>query len=185
MLVPLLVVSVLGTLAVARSDRMLDRRADLAAADAIDGARLFTRGRRAGTPQPDTMQEASSPPAMQLVVVAQRRDCDGNLSFAAFFNRARLRDRVAVRRLLIEGAAADTLGLRSRLPTILQKVPMALLHDRERDALQAMGHHATPVFLLLDAEHRVLAAVPVDPDPVHRTAFLRALIHLSTRDPRS
>ena len=122
---------------------------------------------------------------MHLVVVAQRRDCDGNLSFAAFFNRARLRDRVVVRQLLIEGTSADTLGLRARLPGILQDVPLALLHAREREALQAMGHHATPVFLLMDAERRLLAAIPVDPDPVHRTAFLRAITHLATHDPKS
>jgi hypothetical protein len=175
--VPLLPATLLCTFAVA----FLDRRADHTAGT----ARLFTREGRIAASQPDATADGVGPPAMQLVVVAQRRDCDGNLSFAAFFHRARLRDRVVVRQLLIEGTSADTLGLRARLPAILQRVPLALLNARERDALQSLGHHATPVFLLLDAEHRVLAAVPVDPDPVHRTAFLRALTHLATRDPRS
>jgi hypothetical protein len=122
---------------------------------------------------------------MQVVVVAQRRDCDGNLSFAASFNRAQIRHAVVVRQLLIEGLPHDTLGLRARLPDVLRAVPMALLQRREREALRAIGHQATPVFLLLDSGSRVIAAVPVDPDPVHRTAFLRAIAHLVNYDPKS
>ena len=122
---------------------------------------------------------------MQVVVVAQRRDCEGNLSFASYFNRTRIRHGVVVRRLLIEGTAADTLGLRARLPVVLRDVGMALLARRERETLLIMGHVATPVFLLLDSDNRIIAAVPVDPDPVHRTAFLRALTHLVNYDPKS
>ncbi|MES2524342.1 MAG: hypothetical protein V4617_16710 [Gemmatimonadota bacterium] len=120
---------------------------------------------------------------MQLVVVAQRRDCDGNLSFASTFSHPRLGGRVRVRQLLIEGGAADTLGLRTRLPRALLDVPMALLQSREREILLALGHRATPVFLLLDGEHRLLAVIPVDPDPVHRTAFVRAVAHIVNFDP--
>jgi hypothetical protein len=122
---------------------------------------------------------------MQLVVVAQRRDCEGNLSFAALFSRARLRGHVVVGGLLIEGTGADTIGIRGRLPSVLRGAGLALLREPERRALRAMGHHATPVFLLLDGERRLLAAIPVDPDPVHRTAFLRAITHLATHDPGS
>lgn len=120
---------------------------------------------------------------MQLVVVAQRRDCNGNLSFASTFTNRRLRGRVVPRQLLIEGLASDTLGLRARLPRGLKDVPLALLSSRERETLLALGHRATPLFLLLDAESRLLAAIPIDPDPVHRTAFIRAVAHIVNFDP--
>lgn len=126
-----------------------------------------------------------SAPPMTLVVVAQRRDCEGNLSFASYFGRARVRRGVVVRTLLIEGRAPDTLGLRARLPPVLRGVRMALLEPREREALRAMGHGATPVFLLFDSENRIVAAIPVDADPVHRTAFQRAIAHLVNYDPTS
>ena len=120
---------------------------------------------------------------MQLVVVAQPRDCEGNLAFAGTFAHARLGGRLHVRGLLIEGTAADTLGLRARLPRALLNVPMALLQTRERETLLALGHRATPIFLLLDGESRLLAVIPVDPDPVHRTAFVRAVAHIVNFDP--
>jgi hypothetical protein len=122
---------------------------------------------------------------MQLVVVAQRRDCDGNLAFAGAFAHPRLHQQVVVRQLLIEGRARDTVGLRQRLPRLLQRVPMALLDERERSALQAFGHRATPLFLLLDSESRLLATIPIHPDPVRRTAFMRAVAHLVNVDPHS
>lgn len=168
----------LGVLILARAEQRAGR--------ATDEGEPFTRARAAAMPIADALPSGSDTArTMRLVVVAQRHDCEGNLAFAAFFNRARLRERVGVRQLLIEGAPDDTIGLRARLPLLLQRVPLALLRETERSALRAMGHHATPVFLLFDAERRLLAAIPVDPDPVHRTAFLRAITHLAIYDPRS
>ena len=161
----LLMTALLIMVLVARQDRN---------AGAVAAVVPFTR---AGPPVADSGR-------MQVVVVAQRRDCEGNLSFASYFTRSRLRGQVVVRQLLVEGSAADTIGLRPRLPTALRGVRMSLLESRERETLRAMGHLATPVFLLLDAESRLVAAIPVDPDPVHRIAFLRSITHLVTRDPK-
>jgi hypothetical protein len=174
---PLLACALVAVIAVSGADRAGRREAN--------DAMLFTRSATPERVHGEGAPALAAPRPMQIVIVAQRGDCSGNLSFAAFLTRTRLRPHVVVGHVLIEGSAADTLGLRPTLPRALQRVPLALLRPRERDALRALGHEATPVFLLLDPQRRLLAAIPADPDPVHRTAALRAIAHLAMHDPQS
>ena len=136
-------------------------------------ARLF--------PGADTGMTAST--AMRAVVVAQLQDCNGNLGVAAMLSRAAISPRVPLRAVVIEGSAADTADLRGKLPRSLKRAAIHLLQQNERDALNALGHHATPLLLLFDSRSRLRLVAPVSADPVEVVAIRRAVTHLASNDP--
>ncbi len=129
------------------------------------------------------MPVADSAYGMRAIIVAQRRDCDGNLGIAGVLSRTAIARAVPLRAVLIEGMASDTIQLRSRLPKGLRSATMSLLQHDERRALQAMGHYATPLLLLFDERGRLRLSAPVSSDPVHVVAIRRAIAHLATNDP--
>ena len=79
--------------------------------------------------------------------------------------------------------AADTAYLRAKLPRSLKRAAIHLLQQKERDALNAMGHHATPLLLRFDSRARLRLVAPVSPDPVEVVAIRRAVTHLASSDP--
>lgn len=121
--------------------------------------------------------------AMRAVIVAQRHDCDGNLGVASILTRPPIARAVTERAVLIEGSASDTTQLRSRLPRSLQHAAIRLLQRNEREALAALGHHATPILLLFDERNRLRLSAPVSSDPVEVVATRRAIMHLVSNDP--
>lgn len=154
------------------ADRNANRGADRRAMG-VPFARLF--------PGADTGLTAST--AMRAVVVAQLQDCNGNLGVAAMLSRAAIAPKVPLRAVVIEGSAADTADLRAKLPRSLKRAGIHLLQRNERDALNAMGHHATPLLLLFDSRARLRLVAPVSPDPVEVVAIRRAVTHLASNDP--
>lgn len=125
----------------------------------------------------------SSVASMHAVVVAQLQDCNGNLSIASMLSRAAISRAVPFRAVLIEGTPADTTYLRAKLPKSLKRAAIHLLQGSERDALNAMGHYATPLLLLFDSRSRLRIVAPVSSDPVEVVAIRRAITHLATNDP--
>ncbi len=119
----------------------------------------------------------------RAVVVAQRQDCDGNLSIASVLSRRAIAGAVPFRAVLIEGEANDTAAIRDRLPRALRNATVGVLQEDQRRALHAMGHHATPLLLLFDDRGRLRLSAPVSADPVHVTAIRRAIEHLVTNNP--
>lgn len=120
---------------------------------------------------------------LHAVIVAQRRDCSGNLGMVDLLDRPRLAPHVASRTLLLAGPPGDTLGLRPLLPPALAQADIALLHPNELAFLRHAGHTATPLLLLFDRQHRLQLAAPVPDDPAAWVATQRAITHLLTNSP--
>lgn len=119
----------------------------------------------------------------RAVFVAQRADCNGNLSLANVVATGPTRKNTAPPELIVQGGARDTIGLRLELPFALRRSPLRLLRPEEQQWLHDIGHHATPVLLLFDHESRLRIASHVDANPVARVALGRAITHLVTDDP--
>jgi hypothetical protein len=121
---------------------------------------------------------------MHAVIVAQRRDCNGNLSLASVLGRRDIAAAIPYRTVLVDGTASDTTELRARLPRALAGASIHLLHPDERRLLRTIGHVATPVLLLFDAQSRLQLSATVSPDPVQVVALRRAIWHLAVNDPQ-
>ncbi|WP_353266632.1 hypothetical protein [Gemmatimonas sp.] len=119
----------------------------------------------------------------RAVFVAQRADCNGNLSLANVVATGPARKNTAPPELIIQGNPRDTIGLRLELPFALRNSPLRLLRPEEQAWLHDIGHHATPVLLLFDHESRLRISSHVDANPVARVALGRAITHLVTDDP--
>jgi hypothetical protein len=128
-------------------------------------------------------QAAPDDVRFRAVFVAQRADCNGNLSLANLVATGSARKNTAPPELIIQGSSRDTMGLRLELPFALRNSPLRLLRREEQTWLHDIGHHATPVLLLFDHESRLRIASHVDADPVARVALGRAITHLVTDDP--
>jgi hypothetical protein len=126
---------------------------------------------------------AANDSQVRAIFVAQRADCNGNLSLANMVATGPVRHHTAPVELIIQGGARDTVGLRLELPFGLRNSPLRLLRAEEQTWLHDIGHHATPVLLLFDHEARLRMASHVDADPVARVALRRAITHLVTDDP--
>ncbi len=146
-------------------------------------ARFTTVRRGAGATLLDAVQPADSTRAFTAVIVAQAKDCDGNLGVFALFERPSISSHVPHRVLLVEGLAADTVGLRDRLPRSLQHATLAVLSSAQRGTMVALGHRSTPTLMLFDGEHRLRYAGASPPGPVERTVQLAAIARLVTNNP--
>jgi hypothetical protein len=158
----------------------------------ISAARRLQQPTRAEAPfaellaQPRTPANATgslAPNRMLAVIVAQKRDCNGNLGFASILDRADLSTSIPDRVVLVDGTPQDTAQLRARLPRALARARIAMLQRPQRQALLAFGHRATPVLLLFDAEARLRLSATVSPDPVQVVSLRRAIKHLASNDP--
>lgn len=127
--------------------------------------------------------DSATPTSARAVVVVQLQDCNGNLGIASMLSRAEISSAVPLRAVLVEGTASDTGYVRAKLPKSLRRAAIHLLQQNERDALNAMGHHATPLLMLFDARSRLRIAAPVSADPVEVVAIRRAIAHLANNDP--
>ncbi len=127
--------------------------------------------------------DSLAPHRMLAVIVAQQRDCNGNLGFASILDRADIAAAVPDRVVLVDGTAQDTTQLRARLPHALAQARIALLQHSQRQALLAFGHRATPVLLLFDGQARLRLSATVSPDPVEVVSLRRAIKHLAANDP--
>jgi hypothetical protein len=136
-------------------------------------------------PQPTAAMAADSvvPNRMLAVIIAQKRDCNGNLGFASILDRADIASAVPDRVVLVDGTPQDTTSLRTRLPRALAHAKIAMLQRNQRQALLAFGHRATPVLLLFDAQARLRLSATVSPDPVEVVSLRRAIKHLAANDP--
>lgn len=121
--------------------------------------------------------------AMRAVFVASRSDCTGNFSLANLVAPRGVHEITGAPELVLQGASADSIGLREILPFALRASAIRFLSEDEKRFLHGIGHHATPVLLLYDRENRLRLASQVDPDPVARVALGRAIRHLTTLDP--
>lgn len=128
-------------------------------------------------------QRTAADTTMRAVVVASPQDCRGNLSLAAVFARPAVRQAVGTPLLLINGTAADTLGLRPLLHRALARSDIHLLSAAQRRVLLMIGQRETPSLLLFDSAGRLRMATHVEANPVARVAFMRALVHVSSVSP--
>lgn len=117
------------------------------------------------------------------VIIAQAKDCDGNLGVFGLFERPSISAHVPHRVLLVEGQAQDTVGLRDRLPRSLQQATLSVLSPSQRATMVALGHRSTPTLMLFDVEHRLRYAGASPPGPVERTVQLAAIARLVTNNP--
>jgi len=149
-------------------------------------------GRTAESPFAEFLREGTAaksqgdsvvPSRMLAVIVAQKRDCNGNLGFAAMLDRADISAAIPNRVVLVDGSPQDTAQLRGRLPRALAHATIAMLQRNQRQALLAFGHRATPVLLLFDAQARLRLSATVTPDPVEAVSLRRAIKHLAANDP--
>jgi hypothetical protein len=136
--------------------------------------------RSAGSALLDATQPAKG---FTAVIVAQSKDCDGNLGVFGLFERPSISSHVPHRVLLVEGQAQDTLGLRDRLPRSLQQATLSVMSSTQRATMVALGHRSTPTLLLFDAEYRLRYAGASPPGPVERTVELSAIARLVTNNP--
>jgi hypothetical protein len=120
---------------------------------------------------------------MLAVIVAQKKDCNGNLGFASLLARTDISASIPHRVVLVDGTPDDTAQLRARLPRALTTATIAMLQRNQRHALLAIGHRATPVLLLFDAHARLRLSATVSPDPVEVVSLRRAIKHLAANDP--
>ncbi len=143
----------------------------------------FAIAQRAPILPSDSDRAAPTDVRFRAVFVAQRADCNGNLSLANVVATGPARKNTAPPELIIQGSPRDTVGLRLELPFALRNSPLRLLRPEEQAWLHDIGHHATPVLLLFDHESRLRVASHVDANPVARVALGRAITHLVTDDP--
>ncbi len=127
-----------------------------------------------GTAGTDSVQQFAA------VVVIQPADCDGNLGFFAVFERPSLAPHIRTHRVLIQGTSTDTLTLRPRLPRALRQARIELLREPQRALLHAIGHRATPLLLLFDAERRLRYASVVPMTAAERAVQLATITPLIT-----
>lgn len=131
-----------------------------------------------------TLLDAAHPSkGFTAVIVAQAKDCDGNLGVFGLFDRPSISSHVPHRVLLFEGVAQDTVGLRDRLPSSLHDATLSVLSAAQRATMVALGHRSTPTLMLFDAEHRLRYAGASPPGPVERTVQLAAIARLVTNNP--
>lgn len=125
----------------------------------------------------------SSEAPMRAVIVASPGDCRGNLRFANVLMRRGVAPVVGAPELVIAGSSVDTVGLRPTLPPAVRRASLRLLSTSERSMLRSIGHNGTPVMLLFDRDGRLRFVTHAMNDPVARTADMRAIRHLTMRDP--
>lgn len=136
-----------------------------------------------GSPTADRSFDDAAEGGYTAVIIAQPADCDGNLGAFGLLDRELLAARIPHRLLLVQGSAADTVGLRRRLPESLQQAHMALLTREQRSLLRQLGHVATPSLLLFNRSRQLRYASTSPPDPVERTVQIAVITRLVTNHP--
>lgn len=112
---------------------------------------------------------------LRAVLVAQRRDCNGNLDFFAMMGRRRIAAAIQAADVLVEGIPSDTLSIRGLLPRPFTRASLRLLTSSDRDLVQSLGYQTTPLLLLYDLDGRLMLALPALATAPERVAFTRAL----------
>lgn len=120
---------------------------------------------------------------MRAIIVASPRDCRGNLLIANVLGHRGVASVVGLPELVVAGIPTDTIGLRQTLPRAVRGASLRLLSADERVLLRSIGHQETPIMLLFDRFGRLQFATHAKSDPVARTADMRAIHHLTMRDP--
>lgn len=118
-------------------------------------------------------------PAVRAALVLQRRDCSGNLRLLHWLRAPALASGMALSVLWYAGPPADSAAIRALLPAWSAAVPLRPVPDPVVRDLRALGHRATPVLVVLDADDRVRLVTQAPRSPREAAGLRRALEGLS------
>lgn len=126
----------------------------LLAGVALDAARASRR--------PPSLRTAIPPlptppptPTVRSALVLQLRDCTGNLRLLSWLRTPPLAAGMQLAVLWYEGPVADSSRIRPLLPPWTSAIPLRPVPRVVVRELARLGHVATPVLMVLDAESRV------------------------------
>lgn len=147
----------------------------LLAGAAVGAARASRRGPAPLPRAIPPLSPSSAVPVVRAALLLQRRDCSGNLRWLHWLHTPPLASGIGLAVLWYAGPATDSTAIRSLLPawtaTVpLRPVPKAMVRD-----LRALGHTATPVLMVLDADDRVRLVTQAPRSPREAAGVRRAL----------
>jgi hypothetical protein len=125
---------------------------------------------------------AADGPVLAAYVVFQLADCDGNLRVLRLLQRRTLRDRVPLAGLAFVGSDAELDRARGRLPAAARTLPIRRATGSLVSLLARLGHRATPIVVVLDAEQRVRFVTGVPRSPRAYVGLARVLSTLEAAD---
>lgn len=121
---------------------------------------------------------ASSGPApkpLAAALVLHRDDCTGNFRMFNLLHRRDVRAAIAVAVVWYAGAASDSSAIRRTLPTWMMQTRLRPVPRNVVRELNRLGHHSTPVLLMLDDSTR-LRLVSQSPRSAREFAGLHRII---------
>ncbi len=116
------------------------------------------------------------PPAhVRAAVLLQLRDCSSNLRMLHVLHRGASRRQIRLSVIWYAGAVADSMAIRSELPSWTADIPLRPAPRAVLEQFAALGHTTTPALLVADQEGRVRFATQ-SPRSSREVAGLRRIV---------
>lgn len=100
----------------------------------------------------------SASPDRRLVnaaIVLHADDCSSNLRTMYLLHRAAVREKIRLAVIWYAGDVSDSLRIRPLLPSWAQDVPLRRIPRAAVGELKRLGHHSTPMLVVLDQDGRI------------------------------
>ena len=131
----------------------------------------------------DAMQQYDAPTSpgtsstahVRAAVLLQLRDCSSNLRMLHVLHRGASRQQIRLAVIWYAGAVADSMAIRSELPSWTAEIPLRPAPREVLKQLAALGHTTTPALLVADQEGRVRFATQ-SPRSSREVAGLRRIV---------